>query len=81
MKFTSALVLGIVAASTSIKMKAERTRNEKGGLLDVLRNPDFKLDNDNQSYLFMDITSYHGTDNEEKRQLKKKVDYIQKLLI
>ena len=67
MKFASALVLGITTATANpnvqmdngtLRMKAEPIRSEKGGLADVLRNPDFKLDSGNQSYMFMDTSTY-----------------------
>ena len=70
MKFASALVLGTASLSEAfakrepnqemdggIRMAAERVRSEQGGLVDVIHDQSFKLDNSNPSYLFMDTSA------------------------
>ena len=40
-------------------MAANSIRAEKGGLADVIHDTNFKLDNGNQSYLFMDTSALY----------------------
>ena len=43
----------------TVRMEAEHIRSERGGLADVLADPDFKLDDGNQSYWFMDTSALY----------------------
>ena len=40
-----------------IRMSADMMRSEQGGLADVIHDSSFRLDNGNQSYLFMDTSA------------------------
>jgi hypothetical protein len=40
-------------------MHAEHIRSEKGGLADVMADTNFKLDDGNQSYWFMDTSALY----------------------
>ena len=48
----------------TIRMGANHVRSEKGGLADVLADTRFKLDDGNQSYLFMDTSAMYQEESE-----------------
>ena len=43
----------------TVRMHAEHIRSEKGGLADVMADTNFKLDDGNQSYWFMDTSALY----------------------
>ena len=43
----------------TVRMHANHIRSEKGGLADVMADTNFKLDDGNQSYWFMDTSALY----------------------
>ena len=48
----------------TVRMHAEHIRSEKGGLADVFTDTDFKLDDGNQSYWFMDTSALYQEESD-----------------
>ena len=80
-KFAAALLLGAPALASpnvdlggTIRMKVDHVRTEYGGLASVIRDTNFRLDDGNQSYLFMDTSLLWRTEKSSYRELRDKVD-------
>ena len=55
-------------------MKVDHIKSEWGGLTSVIRDTNFRLDDGNQSYLFMDTSKLFTTEKASYRELRNKVD-------
>ena len=83
--FAAAILLSTVAQAATAgspnvdlggthRMQLNEVRTENGGLTSVIRDTNFRLDEGNQSYLFMDTSMLFSTEKTSYRALKSKVD-------